>query len=528
MLHEVIKFRNLADSITETEFNLFLTKLYNKFNKRQLVLSSLFHLFNAQKNGDQDNASKSNCNVSKTMDILSSIIQSRDINHKEVTVKMTKNKPIISLSNLSSDIIGFCASYLPFNDYHSFEKCSRHIYVSCNNPNTLQYIKDRTFSDNGQNIYHLSKPQYLQLLKYKNVTNLEMNMQSYENMNYLYGMPLPSNITALGLNYVNQNSLQAFLSLDQCNFDKITNLSLIHYDLVWADDTDLPSEAQKSVAAFCDILMKVRNVKYLRLSTPSFVTIPEVYEKLVSKLEDAEFRSKILNKLEAFAFFSGGGQITSETNFCNKLLHYFSNQLIALYFHATITPPINGFTKLRELMIQKANYSRINNVIQTAKSLERIFLVFQADDINNLDQQRQERLKRTLVELFNQITLRCIIIIIDRDIDIILNALREINWENRKEMRFCFVNNDRSDKILEYLNILEGKLRMSSSDYVLRMKFVLTEDMVDVAKKVDIGDKVSETPTEDGEFIDVVWTNDGCKLDGYLERWIHLKFWGCH
>ena len=178
---------------------------------------------------------------------------------------------------------------------------------------------------------------------------------------------------------------------------------------------------------------------------------------------------------------------------------------------------------MREINIYNANYGKISNVIQTAESLERIRLEFLADHINNLDEQNKKRLHRILVELLNQMTLQCIMINIDRDIDLILNVLKEIDWSHRKEMRFCLETKHRIDKVLEYLNTLEGKLRINSNDYVLRMQFVLTENMVDVTKKVNIGDTVNKRPMEDGQFIDVVWTNDVCKLDGYRERWIHLE-----
>ena len=185
MLEELIKFRDLADTLTDKEFDLFLSKFFSKFDKRQFILKSLFHLFNAQNDGDNDNQ---DINLSPIMDIIASIIKSRQ--HKQLGLSQNENEPTISILDLPSDIIGFCASYLEFASYKLFERCSRQIYISCNNANTLQLIDGDTFIKNEENIEHLTKPQYLQSLKCTQVTNFKMNVDSYVLMNYLYDMPL--------------------------------------------------------------------------------------------------------------------------------------------------------------------------------------------------------------------------------------------------------------------------------------------------------------------------------------------------
>ena len=520
MLQEVIKFRNLADSLTQTEFELLLSKLYNKFNKRQLILSSLFHLFNSQNNCNHDNAEERNCNVTKTMDIISSIIKSRDTNYQQLPVSKHQNK-IMTISNLSSDIIGFCASYLNFRSYKSFEKCSRHIYISCNNPSTLQCIDSDLFIKNEENIDHLCKPQYLQLLKHKKVTHLEIAMDHYRDMGYLYDEALSSNVTNLSLIGADQESLAKFLSVAPCDFNKINNLQLDYYDVALDEDLNNDQvllEINKYVDTFCDLFMKTKNIKCLDLRRlNNTVGTAEVFEKLVSKLKDDEFRGNIFNKLEGFCFSVEG---TEEIHFYNELLKYFSDKLVTLHFDALIAAPINGFPKLRELCIRRANYSKID-IMQTAANLEKIHLSFFAEDINSLNQYNKNQLECILVELLNQKSLEYILININRDIDIILSVLKKINLQNRNEMRFFFSILQKSDYILEYINTLRDKLKINSNDYVLRMGFVLTENMLDVAKKIDIGYTVKQHPMGRGKFMDVVWRNDGCKLNGFRADWIY-------
>ena len=129
---ELIKFRSLADSSSDKEFDVFISKLFNK-------LKSLFHLFEVQNHQNQ-NISNTKLQLPYTINIISSITQSRNNTSAQLSdrVKSTiiskkPNHTPLSLANLPSVLIGFCGSYLSFTDYHSFEKCSRQIYIGCNN-----------------------------------------------------------------------------------------------------------------------------------------------------------------------------------------------------------------------------------------------------------------------------------------------------------------------------------------------------------------------------------------------------------
>ena len=119
--------------MTDNEFDLFVSKLFNKFNKRESISTSLFHLFNAQ------NREKKHEKLSTTKNIISSILKLRGTKSCSLQVKNNKKTPSKRLIiHVPSEIIGFCASYLNFNDYHSFQRCSRQIYIRCNDANTLK------------------------------------------------------------------------------------------------------------------------------------------------------------------------------------------------------------------------------------------------------------------------------------------------------------------------------------------------------------------------------------------------------
>ena len=522
MLKELIKFRSLADSLADQEFETFLSRLYNKFSKRQLILKSLFHLFNAQCNHDQHENNQSHLTVAETMDIIRTIIRSRDKDFKQITIKKKQIKEL-SISNLSSDLIGFCASYLDFTSYKSFERCSRHIYLSCNNPNTLQMIDSNTFIKNYENVHHLLESQPLQLLKYRKVDTLEINMVSYMDMPSLHEMPLSQNITNLALLESNQHSLAQFLSMENCNFKKIMNLRLYYYDFAFPDQDDFSSDIQKYVKTFADLLMKCKNIKYLDLNELS-VDIPEIHHKLMSKFDDDQFRSKILNKLEAFHFHC---QEKAETDFVNDILHYYSDKLVSLHINASIAAPINGFSKLRELCLGRANHVNMKSVIKSATNLQRIHLEFFAEEVDSLSQENKKHLETHLVALLNQNSLKYVSICINRNIDIILKALRIIDLKDRDHMRVFFGIGEMTDKALKYLDTLQDKLKMSDKDYVLKMSFVGTENMTDkIKERIEHTGRYQEleNPVNGGKFTEAVWTNGRCKLNGYRERWMYKCF----
>ena len=314
------------------------------------------------------------------------------------------------------------------------------------------------------------------------------------------------------------------MSLKQCNFDKITNLRFHFYDIVWNDETNQnwrQPEIEEYVETFCDLLVKFQNIRFLSLRELSFET-SQAYNKLVERFERygyREFRQKIFNKLEGFCFHGNGRE---EKDFYNKLLHQFSDKLVSLHIEGSITAPSKGFPNLKELCLRHINHFQVHNIIQTATNLERIHLEFLADYINSIHEENQKHLARILVELLNQKSVSYILIHIDQDIDMVLDILTGIDLENREEMRFILAIKEKSEKVLEYLNILEDKLKMNGNDWVLKVAFVLTEDMLNVQKKINGNEyEIREKIADERKYINIVKTNDDCKLNGYCPRWIH-------
>eukprot|EP01084_Bolivina_argentea_P151293 264095_1 len=94
-----VKFRLLGDQLTDTEFNIFLSKIIEAFGK-DIIFASLFHLFI---NSSQTN--KYFHQINKANTTISDIIKSRKIKPKQIS-------KISTISQLPKELIGHLSSFL--------------------------------------------------------------------------------------------------------------------------------------------------------------------------------------------------------------------------------------------------------------------------------------------------------------------------------------------------------------------------------------------------------------------------------
>ena len=204
-MEKLIKFRLLSDSLSNDEFEIFITQLFNQFDKRTLILRSLVYIFHAQihkqdqkteqmqsKNQDQnhDEQHVPNKDLITTINIISKIIQSRKSNkslttnnhHKAATSiwnqndreqkdyfisiqtsspnthsdKTATNSKKVSFPDLPTALIGHCASYLTFYEHQNFQQTSRQIFIGCKIPfpfniSPVRYFENVWYPNNTQN-----------------------------------------------------------------------------------------------------------------------------------------------------------------------------------------------------------------------------------------------------------------------------------------------------------------------------------------------------------------------------------------
>ena len=178
---------------------------------------------------------------------------------------------------------------------------------------------------------------------------------------------------------------------------------------------------------------------------------------------------------------------------------------------AAIKIPIKGFPNLRELFIAGAGYQTLYNITNSAKILERLKLEFYSEQFKNLSKTDKKSLETLLVNLFSQDTLEYVSIWIDRDIEVVRNALTKMILTERCQMRMCISISAKDEHALEYVKVLE-KLEDSCDDYIFRFKCIVTKDMIG---------KISTFDHEPGGELDVVYSNENCKIDGWRGNWTH-------
>ena len=130
-MEQVIWFRTLVDTFSNIEFDIFINKLYNTFDKRSIIISSLFHLL---LNEFKQNESSYIKNVNK---IILDIIHSRNSKLKSITLNPIKLESVnndkiapISINDIPSALLSECASYLLHNEVlNNFQICNRYLYL---------------------------------------------------------------------------------------------------------------------------------------------------------------------------------------------------------------------------------------------------------------------------------------------------------------------------------------------------------------------------------------------------------------
>ena len=295
-MDQLIKFRSLADLLTNSEFNCFITRLFAEYNRRQMLLRMLFHLFQAQLNTNDSDP------VQTAIGIISAIIKARDENaslssfcsitlpslhpfeqtaasdHNHCStrgqVEEEEEEGVVvplKLHHLPSVIIGEVASYLHFDSYHSLMKCTRSIYLGCTAPITLRSIHKRVFLRNASvHSEHLHR-QHLKMTQFRYLTHFGLDVNAFMEMEALHQTPLSRHTTSLSLYNSNQNTMRRFLTTNAWDFGQITMLKVHQYSIEWRPGPE--DVCQSYCDVFFEILRKFNNIRYLELQGMDILTL---------------------------------------------------------------------------------------------------------------------------------------------------------------------------------------------------------------------------------------------------------------
>eukprot|EP01084_Bolivina_argentea_P014970 27989_1 len=117
-MQQVINFREAIDGFNQYEFQLFCSKMYKQYNKRELIIKSLFYLFlEESKHNQYDNVIKINKIVKTIMD---SRKKSQVISKSIIKNNTSNTSTKITINNLPSTLITNISSYLILNQQTSF------------------------------------------------------------------------------------------------------------------------------------------------------------------------------------------------------------------------------------------------------------------------------------------------------------------------------------------------------------------------------------------------------------------------
>eukprot|EP01084_Bolivina_argentea_P017737 33097_1 len=178
-MEQIINFRSTIDDLTPPEFQLFCTKLYKVFNKRQLIIKSLFYLL-------IEDFKHNKCDhVSKLNQMTKQIMDQRKKN--ESLSLCTTISPInnITINYLASPLLSHLASYLTLPEQISFLRCNRYILSSLTSSlfTINQLIEHGWFSkyknNNGPQYY---KYQMIKLKRFRLIKDINIHRKNIEEL----------------------------------------------------------------------------------------------------------------------------------------------------------------------------------------------------------------------------------------------------------------------------------------------------------------------------------------------------------
>ena len=508
-LTELIRFRSLVDSLNDAEFDLFITKLFNKFNKRQLIVTSLFHLFYAQNRNK-----KNNQNLTLVTDMIRNIIHTRNINKNKISLITSVTEDIadiqghtgdaikIHLCDLPRALIGECASYLHFNEYIQFQRSSRTIFFGCNNPISLRYI-NKTMIFKNYNYQNLSESsnRYKQLAKYSKAESIEIDVDKFLSMPSLHDIQISNNIKTLLITNSNALTLAAFLKTNSIKFENVTSLKLHNYQLLNLEFNHRDLVNTEYAKVFVDLLKRMVNLKFVELDINRSL-LSDTVNVIIATLQEPE-NKHILHKIEGFCFYGSSARYVP---LYNELLRNTSDRLMSLHVDGCVHSN-KGYAKLEEFCVWRPTVLKLKNVISTAKLIKRVHLRFKGEEIG-------QDLFEQMVELFGGDDIEFISIKLDTELvkigDAIIKAADK--WNGKKRMKVVIHVTQKLEIVNKYFKEFTRKLEENVDDWMLIFRCIITENMLGYlnGNKGGVGEECTFRR----------W-NKGCKINGYKEKWLY-------
>eukprot|EP01084_Bolivina_argentea_P201839 344957_1 len=182
-LSKLIEFRELVETVTDNEFETFISQFCELFTRADII-KIIYNALYQTRNKSQ---------IKKVHTILTDIIHEREdeTDNKQQSIDANKENNKLILTDISSHSIQYTASFLSLFDLIKFEQTNRFIAICCrtsnaskhlNNSNWLQkYLKqnynssiDYSYFRNNNKLKHTIDIRS----RFKNVTNITFNFNN--------------------------------------------------------------------------------------------------------------------------------------------------------------------------------------------------------------------------------------------------------------------------------------------------------------------------------------------------------------
>eukprot|EP01084_Bolivina_argentea_P220085 373053_1 len=135
-LYSLIEFMTLAGSLTDDEYQTFLSQFHSLFNRSKFI-SILYNAFYQTRN---------KTHIRTLHATLTAIIHARDDDH---VAGDDNDKPhLLDLTDLSSNTLQHTASYLSLRDLIHFERTNRFIATCCRSSNASRHLNHSQWFQN--------------------------------------------------------------------------------------------------------------------------------------------------------------------------------------------------------------------------------------------------------------------------------------------------------------------------------------------------------------------------------------------
>ena len=403
-MEEAVSFRSMIESLSTNEFNQFSTKLFSKFNERELLTQSIFHLLAYQ--GRNALNTKYTKNINK---ILTTIIHSRDKetttqksndqneNEDDEDIDIEGNKQIkkqSSITDLSYHLIANIGSYLLYKELIKFQLSNRHIYISCKN--NLSCITK--LSTSGwyncyiSNNFGSSSARIKQLKQFKHAKSITFNAKDF------------GSITNKGKNMGNFVWKSINNLIIKNLYGSIFNAATIPWTKTYANILQSQKQMTHLSIEVCSA-MKLQSIftlltcnqtmKYLSLNThfgSSYIKINQ-NEDITDMIKQYDF-----SKINLSGFSMNDFMKETDIPFMHKVLLQIAGKLES--YHTEITKGWDNMDQFSSLWEEHGQHYKLTNLRELDVSLQR--MRGQGDDSNN----SMETLKKSIGSKLERLQIR--------------------------------------------------------------------------------------------------------------------------